>query len=161
MPRITLPLAILVLGVLTLSRHVGALSAALYFNPTCYGGATKSAAQINSGDCFAVGSYGARITCTADGRVTQAALYESTACDIVFISGSGVGNGQSCITISSPRTTVVWGTVVDCSAPGTSSSSLSNGAIAGIVVGVVGGLIFVGLAIWCCRKKSVALDSEA
>lgn len=166
-----LPFAIAHLGVLlavwtlVCARPVHALNAALYVgnngNSNCAGSAFRSASGLDSGECFAIGGYGARVTCTDDGSVQQAALYESTSCDIVFISGSGLGDGVGCIPLTSPRTSVVMSTIVDCSAGGGSggdSSPLSPGVVAGIAISCVfiGLVVIVGVSLHCYRTHKAA-----
>lgn len=151
---IALPLLLLLLSV----ERAEALSAALYAsssgNADCSGLAFRSASNLDSGVCFSIGDFGARITCAADGTVSQAALYQSRSCDIVYISGRGGGDGLSCITLSSPRSSVVWSTIIDCSAPGSGSKAgPSSGTIAGAVIGsIVGVALLVGLVWWCYSR---------
>jgi len=114
-----------------------------------------SLTNLGSGQCFQVGQYGARVVCTDDGRVTQAALFSDHGCSIVAFSGSGVGDGISCIRMSSRNDPgFYFSTVVNCAAPGpkpTLSSSAKSGIIAGSVI--VGVLLLAGGGWWCYRRK--------
>lgn len=152
---LALPLVLCLLAV----HSADALSAGLYINSDCSGTTYLTASNLESGDCFHVGGYGGRITCTPDGLVSQAALYEDRdSCSITFIAGRGTGDGVSCVTMRSPRTSVVWSTIVNYAAPGDkSSSSLSAGIIAAAVIGaVVGMALLLSGAWWCYRWHKTA-----
>ena len=78
-----------------------------------------SLTHLDSGQCVKVGQYGASVRCTADGQVTQAALFNDYSCSIVAFSGSGIGDGISCIRMSSRNDPgFYFSTVVNCAAPG-------------------------------------------
>jgi hypothetical protein len=75
-----------------------------------------------------VAQYGASVQCTADGQVTQAALFSDYDCSIVAFSGSGVGDGVSCIRLSSRNDPgVYFSTVVNCAAPGPEPGQFTAG----------------------------------
>lgn len=141
-----------------------ALSSALYTSSTCSTLAAGTTSNVDSGVCFPVGRYGAKAVCDADGRVTLAALYETPSCDIIFISGSGMGDGRSCIVLRG-SSSVVWSTKVDCSAPGAMVSSGGSSAglgaiIGGAVGGVVGLALIVGLVCWLLRQRKQATTTS-
>lgn len=117
---VTLLLLLLCSNMQSAHALTGALYAGFSGNPDCSGTATGSKTNLDSGECFAIGGYGARAVCTAEGYASQVALFEDHSCSIIFISGRGAGDGVSCITLSSPRTSVVWSAIIDCSAPGSS-----------------------------------------
>lgn len=69
--------------------------------------------------CYPVGGYGSSAHCTKDGLVTNVALYTAHDCSIAEYSGSGIGDGVSCITLASRfNSGQSFAVVVDCSAPG-------------------------------------------
>lgn len=146
-------LGLLLLGAQEADALTGALYADFTGNPSCSGTATGSKTNLDSGECFAIGAYGARAICNADGFVSQVALFEDHGCGIVFISGRGVGDGVSCITLRSPRTSTVWSAIIDCSAPGPASSGPSVAVIAGAAVGAVAGVALLIAGCWWCYKQ--------
>jgi hypothetical protein len=83
-----------------------------------------SLTHLDSGQCVKVGQYGASVRCAADGQVTQAALYSDHDCSIVYFSGSGAGDGMSCIRLSSrSEPGFYFSTIVNCAAPGAEPGS--------------------------------------
>jgi hypothetical protein len=115
-------LAALLLCCACVPAPVAAFSAAIWDASTdgsCYGPPAGSRTHLGNGDCYRVEQYGARVQCTPDGRVTQAALFTDYDCGYALFSGSGIGDGVSCIRMSSRSTPgVYFSAVVDCSAPG-------------------------------------------
>lgn len=122
---------------------VHAYSAELYDTATCSpASAQATATKEESGSCIAINRVGGKATCNADGTA-QVTLYLRSDCSVLAASGVGRGDGVSCIPIRFTDGSGTWGAYIDCSAPGPDSSSLSSGAIAGIVVACV----FVGLVV--------------
>jgi hypothetical protein len=123
-------------------------------------------ANVDSGACVEVDglprqTYG-QVTCSASGRA-QVGLYADDACSITYMTGSGVGNGVACIALDGAYNAAVK---INCAAPGyvpgSSSSSLSPGAIAGIVIAIIVVLSAIaGLAIYFSgRKAAVTLGQN-
>lgn len=122
-------LSLLAVGALLLlaqcSAPAAALSATLWdvsMTGTCSASDSSvvgSLTHLGSGQCVKVGQYGASVQCTADGQVTQAALFSDYDCSIVVFSGRGVGDGVSCIRMSSRNDPgIYFSTIVNCAAPG-------------------------------------------
>jgi hypothetical protein len=72
---------------------------------TIYGDAGCSMANYGTfipsmptnGQCFAHPEGGVKVTCDRNGNATYS-LYTDTSCNTLFITGSGVGDGRTCIT---------------------------------------------------------------
>ena len=132
-----------------------AYSSSLYADATC----TYLVGEVDhksSGSCFHLtdsNSRAAKATCTDDGRVS-AVIYEKTSCSgAIALSGKGLGNGMACVQLTSAYYQT-WSMIVDCSAPGGSSSTgPSTAVIAGAVIGSVLGAAALAGLYWYYRKQ--------
>jgi hypothetical protein len=135
---------------------VDAFSASVYWDTSC-SNLIGSASNLPNDKCYSYSNaYDARVQCDPNGMVTKAAFYAAgTGCTIVEKSGSGRGDGVTCIALRGTGGDV--GVRIDCSAPGADpvdSSSLSTATIIIIAAGcIVGVAILGGIGHRYCRQR--------